>query len=259
MRSKNKIVLFVIIMVLAIAIISTFTISFIMQKENEVSIASEQKDEEKQIYDTVISSASYSADPTVPDNILNGINRHIVKIRVISTGEAKFLPTTEFYHNPYNPCTPIEIEVLQNLYGEPIQPVDGKIYISGGDIKLSNLITTLDEVDTERLGLNNLSEEERNSQYMRYQTKYSYDVQPNNEYIVVVAEIGDGLYKIVDEGCGIFINDSFEIMTKVSSETILRNVITNNTIEQTQLVQKAIEKKVDANTVKKLINQNKEK
>ena len=105
MRSKNKIVLFVIIMVLAIAIISTFTISFIMQKENEVSIASEQKDEEKQIYDTVISSASYSADPTVPDNILNGINRHIVKIRVISTGEAKFLPTTEFYHNPYNPCT----------------------------------------------------------------------------------------------------------------------------------------------------------
>ena len=142
---------------------------------------------------------------------------------------------------------------MENIYGDEIKPIDNKIYISGGDIKLSDLAKTLDDIDINRLGLNRLTQEEKENQYMRYETEFSYNVEKDKEYIIVVAQIGDGLYKIVDEGCGIFVEDNSN--SRISTSNILlKNVITNTKIEKNTLVKKAIENGVNTNTINKVNN-----
>ncbi len=205
----------------------------------------------KKIFDEIRSEASYSEDPTIPSNLLKGINRHIVKIRVDNIGDAEFLPTTQYYNNPYNPCTPITIQITDNLYGDPIQPINNKIYISGGDIKISKLEESLDETDIERLGIDTLTESEKNEEYMRYSSEYSYTMETGKEYIVVVCDIGNGMYKIVDEGCGIFAVTN--PTTRSVNGIVLKNVLTSVEVEQTKLVEDATELKVD-NTVRNNTN-----
>ena len=100
----------------------------------------------------------------------------------------------------------------------------------GGDIKLSEYEKSIDNVDQQRLGIDKLSNTEKESKYMRIQMEYSYDLKENNEYIVIINSIGDGRYQIVNGGYGIFIIEK--------STLNLKNVLTNKTFKINDLLNK---------------------
>ena len=250
----------IIISTISAVVITAVTISGIVlinNRENKIAQGNntqiiQSEISQKKIYDTIMSEASYSLDPTIPSNLLKGVNRHIVKVKVKNIEEAEFLPTTRYYNNPYAPCTPIEIEVISNLYGDDITPNDNKIYISGGDIRISNLEKSLDETDIERLGINNLSNDEKMNEYMRYSSEYSYDFEVGKEYVLILGDIGDGFYKIVDDGCGIFVETSSN--ARSININNLKNVVTNVEINKQDLIKDAEELKVEEPITNNTIN-----
>ena len=207
----------------------------ILQMEN-------QNEQEKKIFDTISSEASYKADPTEPSNLLDSSNRYIIKVKVLDVGEAEFLPKTDLYNNPYTPSTPIKVEIIDTLYGENVQPKDNIIYISGGNIKISNYEKNIDETDIARLGINELTEGEKESQYLRFTNKYFYNVEIGQEYVVIVGKIGNDTYKIVDEGCGIFIPENNDIADRSAVSNKLVSSVSEKTFTENELINIAKEK-----------------
>lgn len=79
--------------------------------------------------------------------------------------------------------------------------------------------------------------------YMRYISKYSYDFEIGKEYVLILGDIGDGFYKVVDDGCGIFLETSSKA-EKVNINN-LKNVITNVEVNEQDLIKEAKELKVE--------------
>ena len=78
--------------------------------------------------------------------------------------------------------------------------------------------------------------------YMRYISKYSYDFEIGKEYVLILGDIGDGFYKVVDDGCGIFLETSSKAeMVNINN---LKNVITNVEVNEQDLIKEAKELKV---------------
>lgn len=96
--------------------------------------------------------------------------------------------------------------------------------------KISEYEKYIDNVDKQRLGIDKLSNTEKENKYMRIQMEYSYDLKENNEYIVIINSIGDGRYQIVNGGYGIF--------TIEKSTLNLKNVLTNKTFKINDLLNK---------------------
>ena len=96
--------------------------------------------------------------------------------------------------------------------------------------KISEYEKYIDNVDKQRLGIDKLSNTEKENKYMRIQMEYSYDLKENNEYIVIINSIGDGRYQIVNGGYGIF--------TIEQSTLNLKNVLTNKTFKINDLLNK---------------------
>lgn len=79
--------------------------------------------------------------------------------------------------------------------------------------------------------------------YMRYISKYSYDFEIGKEYVLILGDIGDGFYKVVDDGCGIFLETSSKAeMVNINN---LKNVITNVEVNEQDLIKEAKELKVE--------------
>ena len=78
---------------------------------------------------------------------------------------------------------------------------------------------------------------------MRYISKYSYDFEIGKEYVLILGDIGDGFYKVVDDGCGIFLETS----SKAEKGNInnLKNVITNVEVNEQDLIKEAKELKAE--------------
>lgn len=78
---------------------------------------------------------------------------------------------------------------------------------------------------------------------MRYISKYSYDFEIGKEYVLILGDIGDGFYKVVDDGCGIFLETSSKAeMVNINN---LKNVITNVEVNEQDLIKEAKELKVE--------------
>lgn len=79
--------------------------------------------------------------------------------------------------------------------------------------------------------------------YMRYISKYSYDFEIGKEYVLILGDIGDGFYKVVDDGCGIFLETSSKAeMVNINN---LKNVITNVEVNEQDLIKEAKELKIE--------------
>lgn len=259
---KKKNIIKIIILVLSFILILSMIIMYnIVNKNDKNDQISTSKLEETTINDDRIlmnltCEASYSSDPTNPENLLEGIDNHILKVKIVEILDGEILPKMKYYNNPFEPCTPIKVELIDNIYGDSITLKDNIIYMSGGNIKISNLINNLDEVDINRMGIDTLSKEDKENKYIKYSREYSYDMKVGNEYIIIVGKMDDGIYKIVEEGCGIFVEDSSSnaMSKKAITGISLKNVITNDKIEQETLVEKAKEKSVEINEINKVNN-----
>lgn len=226
------IIIAILIAVVIIGIIAIKNNKKLLSKKNETNTKETTtiaKATEHEIYQTVRSENSWAIDPRDPKNLLK-LDGILVKIKVKSIGDAVFLPKTSEMNDPYRPYTPVKVEIIQNLSGKDINIKDNTLYMCGGDIKLSEYEKYIDNVDKQRLGIDKLSNTEKESKYMRIQMEYSYDLKENNEYIVIINSIGDGRYQIVNGGYGIF--------TIEKSTLNLKNVLTNKTFKINDLLNK---------------------
>ena len=241
MKLKNKLII-----ILSVTLIISIFISTIIIIKNNVnnSIAKANDKSELKVYDMIISEESYAFDPTDFSKILKEKNRYIITAKVEKCGEATFLPKTEYYNNYHTPCTPIILKDIKILSGKDNITIEkNTIYTLGGDIKLSNLKNNLDETDIKRLGLDKLNKTEMNTQVMRYKTTYSYDLEPNKEYAFIIGKIGNNIYKIVDEGCGIFEINKQNTNSKINNNNLqLVNVVSKKITNTDELTKMSIEK-----------------
>lgn len=232
---KKKIIYGIIIAILiAVVIIGIIAIKNnkkLLSKKNETNTKETTiaKATEHEIYQTVRSENNWAIDPRDPKNLLK-LDGILLKIKVKSIGDAVFLPKTSEMNDPYRPYTPVKVEIIQNLFGKDINIKDNTLYMCGGDIKLSEYEKSIDNVDKQRLGIDKLSNTEKENKYMRIQMEYSYDLKENNEYIVIINSIGDGRYQIVNAGYGIF--------TIEQSTLNLKNVLTNKILKINELLNK---------------------
>ena len=143
------------------------------------------------------------------------VDTHILKIKVLEILDGEILPKMKHYYNPYQTCTPIKVELIENIYGEEISLKENIIYMTGGKIRISNLIKHLDSVDIDRMGLDTLTQEEQENKFIKYSSEFSYDIKEGEEYTII--------------------NNDNEIVLKI--------VVTNVKVNQTELIQKAEEKK----------------
>lgn len=174
--------------------------------EERVAIADSEETKESQIYYTDKREECFVSDPKIPSNLFEGEeNMYILKIKVESIGEGLFLEETEKFYGA-GPYTPINITVNETLYGDKIENLN-TIYLSGGQIKISELIKKLDKDSIEKMGLNKLSKSEQESKDVSYETDYDYDLKVGEEYVVILVKNDNNTYSIMTNGYGIFKED----------------------------------------------------
>jgi hypothetical protein len=228
MKKSKFIILGITIAVSIIAIIIILNLSSNVQnaKIEQQEIASSNISE-KQIYGTFKTDASWVKDPTIVDNIIDmAKDSSIIKVKILSLGESNFLDLT----SPV-PHTAIQVEVEEVLEGT-FSKGTKTIYIEGGNVKVSNVIKTMNEVEIAKMGLDTLTEEEKNNMYISYTSDYDYELQIGEEYILILSN--DTVSTIMASGYGIFIEDSNNQVQSLSTERIFKNVLTGNNLSISQ-------------------------
>lgn len=172
----------------------------------------------KQIYGTYEIETSWVKDPKEPKNLLQVTkDNSIIKVKVKSIGDAVFLEKTTDFYDP-NPFTPVEVIVEETLNGQDLNNIK-TIYLKGGDVKVSDLMKTLDQGTIEKMGFDTLTKEQQETMYISYKSEYDYNLKPDEEYVLIVAKNSNNIYTVVANGYGIFKED------KESKK--LKNTLTN--------------------------------
>lgn len=192
-------------------------------EESHMSVEDNKNENDKDIYGTVGIENSWYADPADPNNLITN-ESYVVKVEIISIGEAKMLPKTEHFDDSKQPYTPVEVEIIKTISGNELSGTV-TVYLSGGDIKISDLIKSLDEALVKKMELNTLSQEEQNKKYISYKTTYDYKLKTGNQYVVILNKQADEIYAIVANGYGIFQAD--QALLKEKKQEIFKNVLTD--------------------------------
>lgn len=90
----------------------------------------------------------------------------------------------------------------------------------------------MNEVEIAKMGLDTLTEEEKNNMYISYTSDYDYELQIGEEYILILSN--DTVSTIMASGYGIFIEDSNNQVQSLSTERIFKNVLTGNNLSISQ-------------------------
>lgn len=129
-------------------------------------------------------------------------------------------PKGEFY-NP-DPFTPVKVEVLNTLSGKSLSK-ELTVYLDGGEIKISELVKSMDKESIAKMGLDELSKKEQESMYISYTSDSDYKLQAGTEYTMLLTKQADGIYTVRDNGYGIFNIDKAK---QKLGKTTLTNVLT---------------------------------
>ncbi|MGM0867543.1 MAG: hypothetical protein ACQEWF_23100 [Bacillota bacterium] len=194
------------------------------QVGNDVANISEENNNSsnispENIYGTFESEYSWVKDPKLPENLIHEGITSIVHLKVLSMGEAEILPKKENFYND-TPYTPIEVEIVDTISGNPLS---GKktVYIQGGNIKISKLIESMDIQRSNKMGLNQLSQEKKDTMYITYSSDHDYKMEIGEEYVVILVNPAEDIYTVMANGYGIF-----DIEKTKSSKKIFKNVVT---------------------------------
>ncbi len=180
----------------------------VVQAEKQNNVISEEKTKKtkeiasKDIYGTSETENSWVKDPTVPENLLIKGLTSVVQLKVLSIGEAEILPKIgDFYSQ--DPYTPIQVEVIDTISGNPMSG-EKTIYINGGDIKISNLENSLDKGTSQKMGLDNLTSKQKETEYISYVSDHDYKMKTGKDYTVILVKQADDFYTVIGNGYGIF-------------------------------------------------------
>ncbi len=171
----------------------------------------------KEVYKKIeCGEASWAVNPSIPSNLINKTSS-VVRVKILSVNDAEMIPEQQNFKDPYRAYTPVEMQILDNLYGKNLS---GKIkaYLTGGKIQIAKLQNSASEEQLKNLGINNLSSEDK-LKYIDYETSYDYDLTIGNEYIIIIKQVNNNLYKISENGYDIFDAETY------------KNVLTNQKLE----------------------------
>lgn len=196
----------------------------IVQAGNQSNVKSEEKNNppnlnSKEIYGTFERENSWAFDPSKPENLYTEGVTSVVQLKVLSIGEAEILPKKEKF-DTQDPFTPIEVEIVDTISGIPLS---GKktIYINGGDIKISKLIKSISTETSDKMGLTNLSQKEKDTKYISYTSIDDYKMKTGKEYTVILVNQADDIYTVMGSGYGIY-----DVEKDKSGKKAFKNVLT---------------------------------
>lgn len=233
---KKKIILiFIILTIILLAGIATYKMPKIKMnnKTNQINNEKIVKEPERKIFysyninDKVI-IIDYHNDLKEPLNLVRDNNElSIIKIKVKNIGDA------EFQKNAVNdlPVTPIEIQLEETLYSKNQLTLQDKIYMQGGDIKVSEY----EKANKNIIDTSKLTKEEKEEQYIRFNSDYSYNLEKYKEYIVVIGENEPNKYYIYGNGLGIFTEDNGNLKNVITKKEVKRDELVNLEKESTGL------------------------
>ncbi|PFA69767.1 hypothetical protein CN378_03090 [Bacillus sp. AFS015802] len=179
----------------------------------------------EQIYGTFEAEHSWDIDPRVPENLISNGKTSVVQLKVLSVGEAEMLPKTENFYTEI-PYTPINVEIIDTISGNPLS---GKktIYIEGGDIKISKLLSSMDTQRSSKMGLDELSQDQKDSMYISYKSEFDYKMKTGKEYGIILVNPIEDIYTVMANGYGIFDLDTTANTKSVKmASKMFKNVIT---------------------------------
>ena len=177
--------------------------------------------------------SNYAIDPKEPANLINKERSILLKIKINKIGDAEFLFKNGSFGNPYIPFSPIFVEVLEDYTKKNIQLKDNILYVEGGKIKISEYEKSIDDVDKNRMGIDTMTNEEKNSKYIKYAFPESYNFEIGKEYIVIAKEIGNGFYGILNGGYSVF--EPNRSVERSLNTFDLKNVITKKDFSSKEL------------------------
>lgn len=221
---KKSKVIFSIVLISFFILIATITVILVSNKNSKNYGISKNKDiqlsqaNEKKIYGTFKSDANWVKDPAEIDNVIAMANNYsIVKATIVSIGDANFLQSTA----PV-PYTPLIVEISEVLDGN--SEIGTKtIYVEGGDIKISNLLKVLNDVEITKMGLDTLSNEDKENMYISYTSDYTFNLKENEEYIMILSN--NNVSTIMASGYGIFKEEGKNNNSTVQSVNTHRSLI----------------------------------
>lgn len=197
-----------------------------VEKDNNLN-----KDNNKQIevakgkiYKTIQGGeTSWAYDPTIPENLIKDRKeyKYIVKVKVTSVGEGEMLSKQENFYNPFTCHTPIKMQIIDNL--SDANKLSGTItaYITGGKIKISNILENATKQEIEYMGIYDVSQVDK-EKYIEYLwSDPYYEPTVGNEYIMILSRANENLYQICCGGYGIF------KVEKSNNQVRYINVVTN--------------------------------
>ena len=103
------------------------------------------------------------------------------------------------------------------------------IYMIGGDVKVSEVINRKSEAEIEKMGLDTLSDEEKESMYISYSTDYDFPLEVNRDYAVILSN--SDIPTIMGNGYGIFENKNNVNGLNTLSTNSFTNVLTGKALD----------------------------
>jgi len=172
---------------------------------------------EQLLYGEFKTNTNWNTDPTITENIFKGNKDkyNVIEIVVKSIKDTSFISED----SPF-PYTAYEVDLKDVLKGNINEKIS-TIYISGGNIKISDLINHLDKEDVEKMGFNRLNKLQKETSYIKYCTDYDYNLKVGEEYTIIVSKSKNGEYLVLANGYGIFKEDD-------DSSGKLKNVLSKN-------------------------------
>lgn len=175
--------------------------------------------ENKNIYGTFKTNSNWVKDPIIPDNVIEMAHNYaIVKVKINYIGEADFIKLTD-------PCpyTPVNVDVIEVIDGT-MEKGTKTLYVEGGDVKVSNVLKTLNEAEKEKMELQDITQEDAENMYISYISDQDYKMELGKEYTLILSNRDNSI--IMANGYGIFTEDTGASIQSKNTTRTFKNVIT---------------------------------
>lgn len=211
-----------------------FMIKLLKPSENNEGekVATITNNDEKKIITTSEVQFSWDKDPNEINNIIDN-NSYIIKVKINKVKEAVILDEKNgVKHNI--PLKPINATVIENIHGN-IENTEVNFYAPGGEIRVSEIIKTMNEAQIEKMGYDKLTEREKNNSYISYYSESDFDMKENEEYIIILNKSKDDNYYLSCNGYSIFKESQSDINAQSNNNTIkLKNCLTGKEVNYTK-------------------------
>lgn len=220
-KSKYYIIGIALIAIISIVAVIIFNSNVIKKAniDNGKEVIASTND--KHIFGTFSMNTNWVKDPFNPENVIEMSSEYsIVKAKIVSIGEAKFLKMSD-----PAPYTAVEVQIEEVIEGIGNKRLK-TIYVEGGEIKVSEVLKTLNDAEKEKMELTNITVEEAENMYISYESEEDYNLELNQEYIFILSNKDNST--VTANGFGIFVEENTAMVQSQNATRTFKNVLTGN-------------------------------